>query len=99
MNEKVVSRDARTTELRQGGNRSPVPYLPLRAGGNGNRSGPVVLVAVGSAPARRGRGRSRARPANTGGWGQTRERTADATPRQFLAHRWYFYPFREGGTE
>jgi hypothetical protein len=29
MNEKVVSRDARTTELRQGGNRSPVPPLPL----------------------------------------------------------------------
>ena len=28
MNEKVVSRDARTTELRQVGNRSPVPPLP-----------------------------------------------------------------------
>jgi len=28
MNEKVVSRDARRTELRQGGNRSPVPPLP-----------------------------------------------------------------------
>ena len=28
MNEKVVSRDARATELRQGGNRSPVPPLP-----------------------------------------------------------------------
>ena len=28
MNEKVVSRDARTTEFGQGGNRSPVPPLP-----------------------------------------------------------------------
>ena len=28
MNEKVVSRDARRTDLRQGGNRSPVPPLP-----------------------------------------------------------------------
>ena len=28
MNEKVVSRDARTAELRQGGNGSPVPPMP-----------------------------------------------------------------------
>ena len=35
MNEKVVSRNARTTDLAHGGNRSPVPP-----------TAPVVLVAV-----------------------------------------------------
>ena len=67
----------------------------MRAGGNRSRLVEVVdvlrVVLVEVVP---GRG---ARPANTGGWVETAGRTVAARPRQFLAHRWYFWVFRVEG--